>query len=215
MKTLLLVAATEFEIQPTIKWLSENGGTQLQNLTVEVLVTGAGMVKTAFELGRRHGKKYDYAVNAGVAGSFGKFRVGDVVNVYKDCFSEFGAEDGEEFLPIDEMKLGTQHVTAASSIQAEITTVLPLVKGITVNTVHGNEISIKKVADRTSADVKSMEGAAFLEAANLCGWKCLQLRAISNLVEKRNKENWNLELAIKNLNEVLGRLLRELGGGSG
>ena len=41
------------------------------------------------------------AINAGVAGSFGEYDEGEVVNVPDDCFSELGAEDDEEFLSID------------------------------------------------------------------------------------------------------------------
>jgi len=47
--------------------------------------------------------------------------------------------------------------------------------------------------------VESMEGAAFFYACLLEGITCSQIRTISNKVEKRNKDNWNIPLAVKNL----------------
>jgi futalosine hydrolase len=38
--------------------------------------------------------------------------------------------------------------------------------------------------------------------------KYVQIRAVSNYVEPRNKENWQMGLAIKNLNEYLITLLK-------
>ena len=46
---------------------------------------------------------------------------------------------------------------------------LPAVRGITVNTVHGNARTIAAIADRTSPQVESMEGAAFAYACRLSG----------------------------------------------
>jgi len=44
-----------------------------------------------------------------------------------------------------------------------------------------------------------MEGAAFFYACLLEGITCTQIRTISNKVEKRNKDNWDIPLAVKNL----------------
>src|SRR4051812_31459259 len=98
MKQLLLVSATAFEIEPLVLFLREyrvpeTGHFRYGNLDVEICITKVGMVNTAFELGKRVGKRYDVVVNAGVAGSFGKQALGEVVNVTADCFSELGAED--------------------------------------------------------------------------------------------------------------------------
>ena len=42
--------------------------------------------------------------------------------------------------------------------------------------------------------------------------KFLQIRSISNYVETRNRENWNIPLAIQNLNQVLTEMLQALAG---
>jgi len=80
---------------------------------------------------------------------------------------------------------------------------LKKVKGITVNTVHGNDVSIEKVKQLYHPVVESMEGAAFFAACTGTKGNSVQIRAISNYVEKRDKEKWQMPLAIKNLNDFL------------
>ena len=47
-----------------------------------------------------------------------------------------------------------------------------------------------------------MEGAAFFAGCNKAD-QFMQIRAVSNYVEKRDKSKWNMPLAIKNLNDYL------------
>lgn len=209
---ILLVSATEFEILPVLgkmkKRISGEAlfSCRLGKHSIDVLIAGIGMTATAFHLGRVLTKKYDLAINAGVAGSFKKeISPGTVVNVTHDCFADLGAEDGHQFLTLKEMGLN-QNVKFKPAVVTHHSSVvghLVKVKGITVNTVHGNEASIKKAVKKFNPDIESMEGAAFFFACNYFKTPCIQMRAISNYVEKRNKKNWKLKLAIKNLNTHL------------
>ncbi len=92
--------------------------------------------------------------------------------------------------------------------QAPVLRQLKKVKGITINTVHGNKKSISKVISLYQPDVESMEGAAFFYACNKFNIPALQLRSVSNYVERRNVKNWNIPLAVKNLNEAVISLLK-------
>ena len=76
------------------------------------------------------------------------------------------------------------------------------VKGITVNTVHGNKKSISKVVTLYNPDVESMEGAAFFYVCNQFKIPAIQLRAVSNYVERRNMKNWDITLAVEKLNDT-------------
>ena len=78
---------------------------------------------------------------------------------------------------------------------------LPIVKGITVNCVTGSEKSIKNLISRLNPTTESMEGAAVFYACKELNIASLQIRSISNYVEPRNKDNWKIGLAIKNLND--------------
>jgi futalosine hydrolase len=56
-----------------------------------------------------------------------------------------------------------------------------------------------------------MEGLAFCYSCINDRTPFIQLRAISNRVEKRNKHAWNIPLALENLNRTTAELLIELG----
>ena len=83
-------------------------------------------------------------------------------------------------------------------------------KGITVNTVHGDEMSIRNIINSMNPDVESMEGAAFFMVCQRFNIRCIQIRAISNKVEKRNLDNWDIDVAIKNLNKELHDIINTL-----
>ena len=214
---ILIVAATKLEIEPLLNNMERNKpmGDRLISCTykkmeIDFLITGVGMVATTYHVSKVLNESYDIAINAGVCGSFNtNLEIGSVVNIYEDCFSEQGAEDGDAFLPLKE--LGLEGVTRISnsgnSISNSVVELLPKVTGITVNTIHGNEKSIEKVFNQFHPYVESMEGAAFMYVSENEKIPYLQIRAVSNAVERRNKENWNLPLAVKNLNNKLLEIL--------
>ncbi len=216
---ILLVSATKYEIAPfikTCKKISSVGNfTSYQSAihSVDVLITGVGMTATAFGLGKILHKKYDLAINAGVAGSFKKdIALGTVVNVVSDCFADFGVEDGNTFITAAEIGLVSSSEFKVSGLfnKNKLLKSLPKVEGITVNTVHGNTTSIKKVVQKFNPEIESMEGAAFYYSCQQSGLPALQIRAISNYVEKRNKKKWKMENAISNLNFFLEEFLQQI-----
>ena len=83
-------------------------------------------------------------------------------------------------------------------------------RGITVNTVHGNNQSISEIIARLNPEVESMEGAAVFKVCEEFNIPCLQIRSVSNSVEKRNRNNWDLDLAIKNLNIEVEKIINSL-----
>ena len=177
---------------------------------ISILVTGAGMVATAFAMGKHLAQnQYDLAINLGIAGSFDKSIVlGDVVEITEDTLAELGAEDDEDFITIE--KLGFGESTFRSTYKLPEIFNLKKANAITVNTVHGNDASIKKLSGYIDAQIESMEGAAFLYACKQAGVPSLQIRAVSNYVEKRNRDAWRIGLAVKNLNTFAVELLTSL-----
>lgn len=210
---ILIVSATQFEVKPLLDFLGialpttgmNNANIDFEDKDIQVLITGIGMVNTAFMVGRYSLNHYDLVVNVGVCGAFDKkLELGTVVHVTEDILSEMGAEDGEEFLTYDQLNLPGEHVFSENyTISNSFIDSLKKVKGITVNTVHGNEISIEKVKQFYHPDVESMEGAAFFAGGERADGDFIQIRAISNYVEKRDKSKWQMPLAIKNLNDFL------------
>jgi futalosine hydrolase len=176
------------------------------------LITGVGMVPTTYYTSRILDESFDLAINIGVCGSFNRnIEIGEVVAIYEDHFSELGAEDGDEFLSLNDLGLtGVSSVRNSTGALHEVIDSLPKVSGITVNTTHGNEISIGKVYERLHPYVESMEGAAFMFVCEQERVPYVQLRGVSNYVERRNKLEWNLPLAIENVNKKVLEFLKAL-----
>ena len=224
---ILLVSATYLEIEPLLTHFKfiEQPNQKLRKYTyknaqIDVLIPGVGMTCTAYWMGKTlNNTLYDYAINLGLGGTFDEtIQLGEVVNVTTDRIAELGAEDGEKFLSLIDMDLiededfSLLNGAMVNSIAVDTKAIQSLkkVSAITVNTTHGEEGSIEKIKELFNPQIESMEGAAFFYATLLEGIPCLQLRAISNRVEKRNKANWDIKLAVKNLTETSLKLLNEL-----
>lgn len=214
---LLLVAATPFEIAPLLSHLTEHfqqgedGSFSKDQLSIKILVTGVGLTHTGYFLGRMlEAQPFNLAINAGIAGAFNRnLEIGEVVNVVTERFGDLGVEEADgRFTDVHEMGLieadappfqfGILHNPGAGEFNF-----LPEANGLSVNKVHGHLPSIEKVEKKYGSDVETMEGAAFFLACLYSGVSFLAIRSISNYVESRNRENWNLPLAIERLNEVL------------
>lgn len=206
---ILIVSATQFEIQPFLEIAANYPN-------CDTVITGVGMVATAFELGRvLHESKYDLLINIGIAGCFDRnLKIGEVVQVISESFVELGAEDDQQFIPIEQLGYGKSKFT--SSLLQGQNIQLPFLAqghGITVNKVHGNADSIAKIKQRSpNSCIESMEGAAVFFAADKMDLPVIELRGISNYVEKRNRATWNIPLAIMNSNKALVETLDFLSG---
>lgn len=222
---ILIVAATSPEIGPLIADLRfttydcDQGAHISAELKeayskhyIATFVTGAGMVPTAFALGSHlANNQYDLAINMGICGSFNRdIALGEVLEITADTFAELGAEDDERFIPLSQLGFGDETYGATYQLPSALN--IKQATAITVNTVHGNEASIQKVSKRLNADLESMEGAAFFYACRQMNVPCMQIRAVSNYVEKRNRDAWQIGLAVKNLNKFAAEMLRELEG---
>lgn len=220
MKTLLVSATYEelkplFEKAKKINQIDDKLNTyRIGSKEFDLLCTGVGMVATSFYLGRvLSSHKYDRVINAGIAGSFEKsIPLGAVVEVVEDQFSEMGAEDGANFLSLLDMKLieadEFPYQSGVLCNEQEIWSLTyPKVKSITVNKAHGSKERITKTIERLKPQVESMEGAAFFYACKIAKIPCLQIRAISNYVERRNKATWDISLAIQSLNTEILKLI--------
>jgi futalosine hydrolase len=218
MSKFLIVAATKQEVQPLLKhfnvtaYEAEGIFQSDSEIDLTVLITGVGMVNTAYYMGRYSHNLFDIVINAGICGAFNRnIKIGDLVNVETDTFSEMGAEDDKGFIKYVDLNLGgTTIYNSQLTLNYEPLNELKKVNGITVNKVHGNEESIKKIIDLFKPDVESMEGAAFFRGCSRLSENYFQIRAVSNYVEKRDKSKWDIPLAINNLNNFVITLIKAL-----
>ncbi len=185
---------------------------------VELLITGVGSVATAFQLGcRLQAHHYEMALNIGLAGTFREdWLLGKVLKVKSDCFADLGAEDHDAFLDLFDLQLAdpdqepfkNKELIPIPFPHAIALPTLDEAVGITVNKVHGNNSSIALIKKRFPADLESMEGAAFFYACNLMRIPSMQIRAISNRVEPRNRDNWDIKKALEALTLTVKDLMK-------
>jgi futalosine hydrolase len=210
---ILLVAATEAEIAPTLDALRAKQGTAGNLYTVGSCITGVGMLAIAYELTRALVKgNWDFVIGAGIAGAFSKsLGLADCVVIESEQVADFGAEDGDTFLDAFSMGLvKANHSPYTHRLMNNplsnppfAISHLPRVSGLTVTTVSGNETTIAHRRAHYSASVESMEGAALHYVCLKENIPFLQLRAISNYVTRRDKSTWRMADAIASLNTQL------------
>jgi len=223
---LLIISATPIEIKPLITRLGKGRALQhhvtryrYKQYAIDVLITGVGMVPTAVFTSIVLGKyKYDAVFNVGICGSFNHdIPLGTVLNITSDCLPETGAEDGEHFLSLIDLKLLDQDefpfsggkLINDSVFDSNLINSLLIATGVTVNTVHGNANNIEAFLKRGHVDVESMEGAAFMFSCKLHKKRHIQIRSVSNYIEDRDVSKWNIQLAIQNVNQFILDLLNE------
>lgn len=221
---ILIVAATWLEVKllaDELEFIKETSHLlkkyRLQEIEIDILTTGIGTTFTAFHLSNTlREEKYQFVINVGIAGSLtNELNIGEVVSVVSDEFADLGIEKEEEFLTLFETGFMDanefpfeQGIVKSSDCNGFLQ--LKKVRGITTNKSHGRASSIAEIKSKFSAQVESMEGAVVLYVCNWLGVTCFQIRAISNFVEPRDSSQWNIPLALENLNETVLNVLSKL-----
>ncbi len=254
---IVIVAATRLEILPTINYLEENFENRgyfdnsnnqyfiKNNLAIKTVITGVGLVKTAFCLARflPQLSPETLVLQVGIGGAYQKnLALGEVVHIVQERFGDLGAETSNgDFLSLEDLgfensnefpfengvlknnyfeeknkgknkgKRSEKNKLIAHFGKIFIEKKIKNTIGNSVNKTSGNSENIAKtLAKYPEIDIESMEGAAFFYACKLENKACLQIRAISNYVESRNRDNWKIGLAIGNLNNFLINCLENL-----
>jgi futalosine hydrolase len=221
---ILIVSATWFEVKllaDELEFIEESTHLlkkyRLHEIEIDILVTGIGTTFTTFHLTNTlHDNKYQFVINVGIAGSLTpELSIGDVVSVVSDEFADLGMEKEEEFLTLfesgfmDTNEFPFEHgILKASDFNGLIE--LKKVRGITTNKSHGRAASIAEIKSKFNAQIESMEGAVVLYVCNWVGIPCIQIRSISNFVEPRDSAQWNIPLALEELNQSVKEVLQKL-----
>lgn len=213
---ILLVVATRNEVEPFLvsypQTLSDYHSVGKNK--IKVLVTAPGILATSVNLCLSLSEnKPDLVMNVGICGAINRHLVlGDVIRIDTEALGDFGAESPDGFisaadlglLKTDEFPFERGQIRADGNELLSGLTKLKSQQGITVQKVHGNADSIINLLNSfPNANVESMEGAAVFYASKKNAVPCCQVRSISNYVETRNREKWNVPLAIKTLNDFL------------
>jgi futalosine hydrolase len=199
----------------------DNGKFRTGRCEIDLLVGGVGSMSTAWSMTKwiSENGKPALAINGGIAGSFNNaFPVGSVVMPVTDCFADAGIEDGDNFLTLHEAGLSDPGefpfrngmIVAENRFTEIFKEIIRPVKAITVNMATGSVGTRAKLVNKYDPDIETMEGAAFFY---ICARECIpfiSVRAISNMVERRDRKKWNIPLAIDNLSIKLDDVFKLL-----
>lgn len=205
---ILLVSATEMEISPFL----------LDGLAIDHQVTGVGIAPTIYHLTKRLAENsYDLVIHAGIAGSFSKdLPPGTSVVVKREVFADAGAFENAKLLSLFDLGLANKDswpytngwLENSSPYLQQLS--LDQVNAVTVNTVTDEMRMSEAYLSKYSAQIESMEGAAFHYVCLQENVSFLQFRAISNYVGERDKSKWQINLAIQNVNKAFTTFIKGL-----
>ncbi len=124
-----------------------------------------------------------------------------------DCFADSGIEDGDNFITLseagladaDEFPFRNGFLHADSIYSGKLRDLVQPVSAVTVNTASGSLATIDKLVRKFNPDIETMEGATFFYICLREFIPFLAVRAVSNMVEPRNRNNWDIALALDNL----------------
>ena len=176
---------------------------------LSILISGVGSPATIYHVTDiLNDRQFDQVIQAGLAGSFNPLvRPGELTEVGEDCFADLGVDDRGDFISLFNTKLASPEeppytsgllINPNSGISG-----LKKVSAITVNTVTGSKGLIDRWKRIYNPDIETMEGAAFFYACLQKEIPCMQIRSVSNMVEPRDRDAWEIDLALKSLNNWL------------
>ncbi len=183
------------------------------------LETGIGVLNTYASLVIFHlNTPIDRVLQIGIAGAYSSARekvrvLGTPVIIEKEIIGDLGAQDSDSFLSLEDLELGkleyyeSKCISVFNDLFGNTLETLPVASGATVNMATGTESTGTIRAKKYGVEVESMEGAGALKFGQDFGIPVLQIRSISNIATKRNRDNWDIVGALKSLRDLCGVLL--------
>jgi futalosine hydrolase len=216
---VVISAATSGELMPT--YLAINPLYTNDNAQMKVLfhLSGAGMLQTAVSLTRMSLKiEPDFIIQVGIAGAFNtSLPLGKTVVVNEEMLGDMGVQEDNKwndifdlkltdssFPPFEKRKLVNPHLLKYNLLK------LPEVSAVTVNEISTDVLRIRQLIKKYNPVIESMEGAALHYVCTELNIPFIQIRSISNYIGDRNKNDWKLKEAIKNINQTLLKYVDKL-----
>ncbi len=214
---LLITAATEIEMQPVRQTLADYRGWL-------PLVTGVGILETAVVLADflagGPGAAVLKVINVGVAGAYSGSGLGllDIALAEEEIVADLGVCCGDDIQLLNgievnsHMEMDKIFLERAGDALRRAAIIFRQGPFATVNSVSGTAGRGAALRRRWRVICENMEGAATARVCRGFGIPCLELRAVSNMVEDRDTSRWRLNEAARRGAEAL-RAILEHGGG--
>jgi futalosine hydrolase len=223
---ILALAATEFEMTPLTRLLATAGvGASM----CRTLVSGVGMVETALRLARylEHcDSQIDWILHFGVAGAYvtdapdpdGHANLLDLCLAEEENLGDFGICYADRIESFEARLGGPVRFSLDQSLVSQASAILTRHglahrqgNFVTVSAVSATKKRGMMLAGRFNGLCENMEGAAVARVCSDFSLPVLELRAVSNLVEDRDVNRWQMAAACNLAAEAAVLLICELG----
>ncbi|HVJ50078.1 futalosine hydrolase [Desulfitobacterium sp.] len=212
-KRILIMTAVSAEKDVVLRGLQHN-------LNSDVMLSGVGPVAAAVNTAKiLSTKDYGLVISTGIGGGFaGRAEIGSLVVADEIVAADLGVETQEGFSPLEALDFGSTRVQADPSLVNRVIQVLraarlPVNTGpiITVSTATGTAASTAEMSRRVpGVAAEGMEGYGVALAAYSFGVPVLEIRAISNQVGPRDRNEWRMKEAFDVLTKAYSILLEGL-----
>ena len=208
---IAIVSATDFEQN-----LFDFNALQKQH-SIKFYTHGIGLMLSTFHLSEIVKSKPDLIIQCGLAGTYqNHLKIGETVIVENEILGDTGAQDHMDQLDLFDMQFmnANEFPFSNSMLKNEyvthLNTSLKKVTGLTVNLSSGNASTIELRKKKYNADIETMEGAVLHYVCLQKEIPFIQFRAISNLVEPRNKDNWKIKEAIESCTLAITEFIHQI-----
>ena len=221
---ILITAAEEEELITARQAYNSLSKSEQYGLEITWMLTGIGTTSASYRLTKIYNtvdNPFDLAVNIGIAGSFSEeFPIGSVARVTKEYFGDLGFETFSGFQTLFDYKIldadthpfknGALNAPELTPAAEKALSRYKKVSAVTVQTVSGLPQKRDQLARDFTPSVESMEGAAFFYVSILERVPFIELRSVSNEVGERDRNKWNIPLALDSLRDACKVLLEAL-----
>lgn len=217
---ILAVAATQMEMNPFLKRAGEPGDRW------KPLVSGVGPLETAVRLSSclaAQEQGIEAVLQFGVGGAYmspgekKKVPLLGVCLATREVMGDFGICFSEDFEYFPDSLGGAMSFSLESPLLVKVTGILERNQVeyhsgtfVTVNAISGTAGRGEIINRRWNGICENMEGGAAARVCREYNLPLLEIRAVSNMVEDRDPEQWKLQEACDRAGEVAALLLKEL-----
>lgn len=187
---------------------TEDEGKLFSYKDVTVVYGGLGLTATAYTTTKAiYEHRPDIIIMAGIAGVYkhSSLKIGDNVLVCSEHEADLGFFYEDGFKHISNM---------CNDMSFEIIKEIDcpyIPQDIDIKTAKSNSMNaaMADFVDIDSAEIENMEGYALFYVCKKEGVKFLEIRSISNVVDK-GREEWDYNKSIKNMTEALYKILNHI-----
>ncbi len=156
--------------------------------------------------------KFDLIILAGLAGGIEtETMLSQVVKINKDFQGDLGVFEKRGFTPFTVSGLvEKKDPNTKYNVCDDVLPKLEIMDSLSTNILFQEKDKNDSRHAHFNTQIENMEGAAFQEICEEYEVPYLQLRAVSNFIGERDKNNWQIKKSLENLNAEITKHLKSI-----